>query len=135
MACGMKNAQFQSKKAWADVKQMNTQELGKSLQGTVDVEAIVKKLEFRGVPAEKQEWVKNWIKNADESMRGRFLHALTGSSGLGRKSLVMANSTENMVFHTCFNILDFPFTSMNSEQQFKAFFEAAVKGKTDFNIG
>jgi hypothetical protein len=135
IACGMKDAEFQSPNSWEKVKTMDTGNLEETVQGVVTIEKILEKLVFREVSDDKQEWVKNWIKNCDEKTLKRFLYMLTGSNSLGRKDLVFGNTSGGgVIFHTCFNVLDFPFSNVHGEQEFKGIIEAALTGKAGYNI-
>ncbi len=133
MARGMRNAELQSPNDWKSVQSMGANELETALQGTVSVANILDHLYFRKVPDEKQEWIKNWIKNCDEKTLKKFLHLLTGSNSLGKRGLVIGNtSLPGIAFHTCFNILDFPFDSVHTEQDFKSLMESSLTGKEGY---
>jgi hypothetical protein len=109
IANGMKNAPVQMNTTWQDLQKMPPGKISERLQGTVSREMIIEKLQFgEGISSEQQEWIKNWIRNADDAKVKKFLYAMTGTSALGRKGLEIGISEDVPVFHTCFNKAELP---------------------------
>jgi hypothetical protein len=130
LAKGMKEAPFTDKVSWTDIQKMQMDHLSESLQGIVTREKILDKLEFaEDIPENKQQWVENWIRDTDDEKLRKFLFFMTGAPSIGRKPLSIEKSSENIIFHTCFNRLDLPIDFFDSEALFVSMLEKAIGGK------
>ncbi|MBS0634817.1 MAG: hypothetical protein JSR37_05085, partial [Verrucomicrobia bacterium] len=135
IARGMKAAPF-SAITWDDIQAMRPSLLSELLQGKVTREMIIEKLEFdESIPEDKQQWMKEWINQADFAKVQRFLFALTGARALGNKGLTIEPSSENVHFHTCTNTVELPLAAISSQQEFDEFMELALTGTEKYSKG
>jgi hypothetical protein len=134
IARGMSQAPFKNKLSWQDLHKLAPSELSEGLQGVLVSQKIIDNLQIDAViPKEKQEWLKKWIATTDDDTRKRFLFALTGSRALGNKAIHVHNAPGEaapIYFHTCFNSVNFPFQTMNSEAQFCKTLEGSLQDPT-----
>ncbi len=135
LAKGMKGAKFTTT-SWDAVQKMKPSELSEKLQGKVTKEMIIEKLEFDAkISAEKQQWIKDWVQNADFEKIKRFLFAMTGAFALGNVGLKIHQSSESVMFHTCFNSVDVPLATIQSKDLFNAVMEGALTGNEKYSRG
>ncbi len=135
IAYGMKRAPFQQTVSWPEIQAMDLRKFQELLRGEVDIETIVEKIQFRKVPGEKAAWVTNWIRKSSEETRKQFLHHLTGSTGIGKKDIVVADGSA-VRFDACFNMLTLPFSQViTSEELCHSILEGALKGEASYQEG
>lgn len=135
IAKGMKAAPFAAI-MWDDIQAMRPSLLSELLQGKVTREMIIEKLEFdESIPEDKQQWMKEWINQADFAKVQRFLFALTGARALGNKGLTIEPSSENVHFHTCTNTVELPLAAISSQQEFNEFMALALTGTEKYSKG
>lgn len=138
MAKGMKSAPFTNKCPWQAVRQMAPSALSRGLQGTLSREALQDKLKFdESIPQEKRQWIQRWIATADMEKIKQFLYTLTGATSIGSMQLKINDNSGSeqaaLFFHTCFNAVEIPFASIDSEAKFKEVFEATLGGTKKYN--
>jgi len=102
-------------------------------------DVLIGKLQFAGVPPEKQQWVNRWIQIADDEKIKQFLYTLTGASSIGGDAIKISDNSQGenapLYFHTCFNLVDIPFANIATEQDFKTVFESSLGGTKKYNRG
>jgi len=152
IAQGICYAESQPKIKWEDIIKMKPKELEEAVQGATDIETIrntlLKKVSFRDnldtEEPHKAEWVKQWLQSADEETIRKFLFLLSASDSIGtigERSIankgwtIGKTSSDAVIFHTCFNMLDFPFHSITSAEHFKSYMEDAMKGGDEYTTG
>lgn len=124
IARGMNEAPFK-KVSMSDVQQMSTQDLSSRLQGVVTKEMILQQLVFKSyIDPNTQNWIKDWIIQADDQKLQQFLYAVTGSPSLASDEKITIAIKNQVFFHTCFNMLDVP--PVSSKEELFGFLDAAV---------
>lgn len=128
---GMQSAPFK-KGAIADLLLMTPEELARALEGTLDVEEVISKLDLDSFSDRQKVLVKNWIRGFDEPKMKQFLYAMTGIPALGKNTLSFRFKDKEIQSFTCYNILFLPKWCNASEEQLIATLEAAIFGKKHY---
>src|SRR5262249_15228846 len=95
---------------------------------------IVRKLEFSSsTSVEKRAWLQNWVTNISDDLLKQFLFALSGSTAIGKESVIKIKDNSGsesppVFFHTCFNIVDMPLNNFTSEKEFTDVLEGCLAG-------
>ncbi|MBS0633891.1 MAG: hypothetical protein JSR37_00325 [Verrucomicrobia bacterium] len=129
IAKGMKDVVFNTV-THQDLLKMTPLKLSEKLQGVVGKPMILSALEFHpDISPQIEQWVRSWIKAADNKKLTEFLLAMTGSSALGRKPLkISACEGEKFIFHTCFNSVELPVAFLESEEKLNALLDNVLGG-------
>jgi len=128
---GMESAPFEEVSI-ADVLLMTPEELAKALEGTLDVEEVISKLNVTAFSEQQKEVVQNWIRGFDEAKMMQFLYAMTGVPALGKKELRIGFLDKKIQSATCHNLLFVPEWCKNCDEDLIGALEAAIVGKKEY---
>lgn len=136
IAVGMKNSPYCDDAKW-EAYRKTPEKFSQKIQGSIDKKMIIESLVFEKlVNEEHREWIRRWIREADDDEIKSFLKTITASSSLANQSasIAISMSADTFRYSTCGKAARIPFTQCSSYEEFKPLFSATLTGKSQFDM-